>query len=130
MAIAIPIQYAVSSDKESGLCVPLWVEFHDFKSPVRAISHKRNIVFFRHRMRQRNTILVLQPLALHEMAVVFRFYFQGRQPDSAAGYDRRPCGMQSIPADRADIELGFQHIGRTVGVDNLLAGQQFRQRDP
>ena len=54
---------------------------------------------------------------------------QRRQRHAAAGHHRRTGGVDDISAHRADVQGRAQNIGRTVGIDHLLAREQLRHRN-
>ena len=131
MVVAVPVKPAVTAaaTKKAGFGVAFGIELDGFKAAASAVGDERNIMVFGHRVVDGNVVFILDVLDCGGVGVVRRFRLKGRQGDAAAGDHGRPHGLKHVAANRADVELAFEHIGGTVGVDDLLAGKQLGDGD-
>lgn len=129
MVVAIPVEHAVPAGEEPRLGRALGVESDEFEPAAVEISDEGEVVGFGHRVVDCNVQLVIDFGADCGVVGVRRFGVEGRQGDPAARDHGRAGGVKHVAANRADVEVGAQQIGRAVGVDNLLAGEQLRHRD-
>ena len=127
MAVAVPVQHAVSADEKAGLRVAFRIELDHVKPVAGDAGEEGNVVTFGHWMVDRDIMFVLDDLALHGVFRIRFFRFERRQRQSAAGNDGRTGAVQHVAADRADIQLRAQQIGCAVGIDDLLAAEQLGQ---
>lgn len=74
--VAIPEKGTMASTKEVGLCVSLWIEFHEIKSVVCAIRCKRYIMIFCHGMLKGNHMFLVDNFTRRLMLVICVFGFQ------------------------------------------------------
>ena len=86
-------------------------------------------MLFGHGMVDGEKVLVLHIFNGDGMVFVRFFCLQCRQCNAAATDHRVSQTVDGIAADRADIELGPQHIGGDVPVDNMLAVHQLNDGD-
>lgn len=130
VVVAVPIEPAMTAAaaKETGFGAAFGIELGDFEAAAIAVGDKRNVMFLAHWMVDGDVVFVLDELTLSLMRVVRRFRFQWWQRDATAGHHGRAHGLEHVAADRADIELGFEHVGGAVGVDDLFAGEQLGHR--
>ena len=85
VVVAIPEKGTMASTKEVGLCVSLWIEFHEIKSVVCAIRCKRYIMIFCHGMLKGNHMFLVDNFTRRLMLVICVFGFQWWKGNSTAG---------------------------------------------
>lgn len=124
--VAVPVEPAVAAaaTKKAGFGVSFGVELDALKAAAGAVGDEGNVVVFCHGVIDGNVVFVFDVLDCGGVGVVGRFRFQRRQGDAAAGHHGWTHGLKNIAADGADVELAFEHVGGTVGVDDLFAGEQ------
>lgn len=124
--VAVPVEPAVAAaaPEKAGFGVAFGIELDGFKAATGAVGDEGNVVVFCHWVINGDVILVLDVLDAGGVGVVGRFRFQRRQGDAAAGNHGWAHGLKNIAADGADVELAFEHVGGTVGVDDLFAGEK------
>ena len=81
-----------------------------------------------HLVRDRHIILILDPLKNRAVFLVLLFRLQGRENDPAAADDRFSRAQQHISADGTDMDLHAEHIGGSVCVCHVPAGEEFNDR--
>lgn len=130
MMIAIPIKPAMSAAPAEKACfgIAFWIKLGNLKTAASAIRKKRNIMILAHRMINRYIIFIFDVLTLCKMCRIRCFSIQWRQRNTTAGNHRRPHGLKDITANRTNVNLRFQHIGRPVCINDLLASEQFGHR--
>lgn len=126
VVVAVPVEPAVAAaaTEKAGFGVSFGVELDALKAAAGAVGNEGNVVVFCHGVSDSDVILVLDMLDAGGMGVIRRFRLERRQGDATAGHHGWAHGLKNIAADGADVELAFEHIGGTVGVDDLLAGEK------
>lgn len=126
VVVAVPVEpaMAAAATKKAGFGVSFGIELDALKAAAGAIGDEGNVVVFCHGVIDGNIVFVFDVLDCGGVGVVGRFGFQRRQGDAAAGNHGWAHGLKNIAADGADIELAFEHVGGTVGVDDLFAGEK------
>ena len=127
VVVAIPIQHPMPPAEKTHGNTAFRIKLYDFKTFPGTIRHKRQIMPFGHGMPRRNKDFIFNFFALDLVRRIRLFPLQRRQRHTAAGNHSRTGRMENIPANRADVKIGLQQIGRPVGIDDLLPGQQFRK---
>lgn len=126
VVVAVPIEPAVTAaaTKKAGFGVAFGIELDTLKAAAGAVGDEGNVVVFCHGVIDGNVVFVFDVLDCGGVGVVGRFRFQRRQGDAAAGHHGWTHGLKNIAANGADVELAFEHVGGTVGVDDLFAGEK------
>lgn len=124
--VAVPVEPAVAAaaTKKAGFGVSFGIELDTLKAAAGAVGDEGNVVVFCHGVIDGNVVFVFDVLDCGGVGIVGRFRFQRRQGDAAAGHHGWTHGLKNIAADGADVELAFEHVGGTVGVDDLLAREK------
>ena len=126
VVVAVPVEpaMAAAATKKAGFGVSFRIELDALKAAAGAVSDEGNVVVFCHGVIDGNVVFIFDVLDCGGVGVVGRFRFQRRQGDAAAGNHGWAHGLENVAADGANIELAFEHVGGTVGVDDLFAGEK------
>ena len=85
MMIAIPKQHPVSPAEKAHLCASFGIELYILETLSSAISNKRNIMSFCHRVLEGYEMLMLNDFAVHLMFVINRFRLQRWERNPTSG---------------------------------------------
>ena len=129
MFVAVQVESSHTPHLEPGLRIALGIEFHQLQ-PVRSDEgHKGDEMLLGHGMVDRDKLLVLHLLNGKHMVFVRFLRFQRRQSDAAAADQGVSGTVDHIAAERTDIKLSSEHIGRNISVDDMLPIHQFNHGD-
>ena len=129
MMVAVPVKHSEAPGLKTGLGISLRIEFYHLDPIGGDIGGEGYIMLFCHGVGEGDIPFVLHFFDGYSMVIVTFLCFQWRQRDAAAADHRISGAVQHISANGANIELGTEHIGRGVLVNDLLAAHQFDNGD-
>ena len=131
MAVAEEVEHPCAPQREPAARLALWVQLDELELVAGEVGNKGDEVILFHRVMEGDEELILYPL--HGQLVVFVGGVgigdvQWGQSDAAATDHCLTGGVEHIPTDGADVELGAQQIGGAVSVDHRFTLHQFQHR--
>ena len=131
VAVAVKIEHPGAPQREPAAGFALRVELDELELVAGEIGDEGDEVALLHGVVQGNEKFIFHPfngqLVLLVGIIGLRDIQRG-QRDAAAAHHGLTGGVEHVPAEGADIELGTQQIGGPVSVDHRFALHQFQHR--
>ena len=124
VAVAVEVEHPCAMQREPAARLALRVQLDEMELVAGEVGDEGDEVILFHRVMEGDEEFILYPL--HGQLVVFVGGVgvgdvQWGQSDAAATDHRLTGGVEHIPTDGADVELGAQQIGGAVPIDYRLA---------
>ena len=108
--VAIPVKHPLAPQLQPGLSVALRVKFYQLYPVAGTKGQEGNKMGFGHRVGECEKMFVLHFFNAKAVGLVLIFGLQCRQGNAAAADDGAAGAVDHIPANRANIKFGTQHI--------------------
>ena len=122
--VTVNIEITGTAKLDPRLGISFGIEFFHPEAVTGHIGYKGEVMGLGHVMMNSDKGFILHFFKSDEMLLVHFLGFQRRQQNAAATDDRGAGTVDDIAADGAYIDLGAQHIGRSVFVGDGLTGHE------